>query len=358
MCSPTYGQTEWTRLEFATAHRQEKPLLPVWHSGPYPPREGLVDMVLGNKQRIPVGDFVARAGGYVAAGVSIDTLADELADALQREGCMPSTGERVYDAAAPPAAASAPPLDAELAAFMQSCSLNASQCNEVAVALRGIGVSCGSHLDMCHEDDLQQLTLPPVTLRVLRARLKTRIDAAEAVCNEAGRKAEVERKANAADAAAADVEASQRAKDEAEREAKADAWRAQEEAALKQAKDEAFRKAKADVVIPAIAAEAARRRAHEEAAARQAEEQAMVTAPSLPSAHPSSRAVAALCAELSAREADLGRDHPEVSLLLTDLAALLSESEQFAAAQPLYERALVAQSAALGERHPESSDSD
>ena len=39
--------------------------------------------------------------------------------------------------------------------------------------------------------------------------------------------------------------------------------------------------------------------------------------------------------EIAQREKELGKQHPDVAVALTDLAALHSEEEQFAAAQPL-----------------------
>jgi centrosomal protein CEP104 len=62
----------------------------------------------------------------------------------------------------------------------------------------------------------------------------------------------------------------------------------------------------------------------------------------------------ALTNELRSKEAEYGLSHPEVAMLLTDLAALYSEEEQFAAAQPLYERALRIQENQLGSDHPET----
>ena len=45
---------------------------------------------------------------------------------------------------------------------------------------------------------------------------------------------------------------------------------------------------------------------------------------------------------------------PDVAVALTDLAALHSEEEQFAAAQPLYERALRIQEKTLGAEHQDT----
>ena len=49
-----------------------------------------------------------------------------------------------------------------------------------------------------------------------------------------------------------------------------------------------------------------------------------------------------------------GRTHPDVAVALTDLAALHSEEENFAAAQPLYERALRIQEKTLGAEHQDT----
>jgi centrosomal protein CEP104 len=61
-----------------------------------------------------------------------------------------------------------------------------------------------------------------------------------------------------------------------------------------------------------------------------------------------------LKAEIAAREKELGKQHPDVAVALTDLAALHSEEESFAAAQPLYERALRIQEKTLGAEHQDT----
>jgi len=173
-------------------------------------------------------------------------------------------------AEAPPSPAAAPiAVEAELAAFLESCRFDASQRSEVAAALRDIGVRNGSHLDLCHEEDLQGLRLPPVTLRVLRAGLKTRRDAAAKARDEAAtRKADAERKA--ADAVADEV--SQKAKNDA---AAAAARLAAEEATAKQAKEQALAAAAA---AKAAASEVDAQRAAEAQAAAKAAVDAAVEA--------------------------------------------------------------------------------
>ena len=76
--------------------------------------------------------------------------------------------------------------------------------------------------------------------------------------------------------------------------------------------------------------------------------------PAAAAAPSASRAIVALTNELRSKEREFGMSHPEVAVLLTDLAALYSEEEQFSAAQPLYERALRIQENVLGGEHPDT----
>ena len=87
LCSPTYGDaavSPWTERELVLADNLRKPLLPVWHSGPYPPPA--VAIYLGGKQRIPGGNF---ADGYAKARIATERVAGELAEALARAGVAP-----------------------------------------------------------------------------------------------------------------------------------------------------------------------------------------------------------------------------------------------------------------------------
>lgn len=84
LCSETYGDADkspWTKRELELADYLKKPLLPVWHSGPYPPRP--VAIYLGGTQRIPSGIF---RNGYANADISHERVAEELAAALARLG--------------------------------------------------------------------------------------------------------------------------------------------------------------------------------------------------------------------------------------------------------------------------------
>lgn len=90
LCSPSYGdkaKSLWTYRELTLADRLGKPLLPVWHSGPYPPPG--VTIFLNPVQRIPRGNFDA---GYVAAGIAVDTVADQLVAVLRDRGVFPDAG--------------------------------------------------------------------------------------------------------------------------------------------------------------------------------------------------------------------------------------------------------------------------
>jgi centrosomal protein CEP104 len=58
--------------------------------------------------------------------------------------------------------------------------------------------------------------------------------------------------------------------------------------------------------------------------------------------------------EIAEREAELGKNHPDVAVALTDLAALYSEKDKFEEAQPLYERALRVQEKTLGAEHQDT----
>jgi hypothetical protein len=90
LCSPTYGDaaaSPWTARELVLADNMKKPLIPVWHSGPYPPKA--VAIYLGGTQRIPGGNF---SKGYVESKVSHAAVAEELVAALARAGVTPRGG--------------------------------------------------------------------------------------------------------------------------------------------------------------------------------------------------------------------------------------------------------------------------
>jgi Caspase domain len=90
--------------------------------------------------------------------------------------CCLLEGEELGAPPASPAVASPTPaaVEEELAAFLADCHLDTDQRAQVAVALRDIGVTSASHLDVCDEDDLKQLKVPPVVFKVLRSSLAAR----------------------------------------------------------------------------------------------------------------------------------------------------------------------------------------
>ncbi|KAL6749459.1 hypothetical protein V8C86DRAFT_2845553 [Haematococcus lacustris] len=72
VCSETYGATKWTFRELHAADEANKEILPLWHSGDYPPEP--VSMYLGHVQRLPRGnqplvqaDFQSLVSDLVAA---------------------------------------------------------------------------------------------------------------------------------------------------------------------------------------------------------------------------------------------------------------------------------------------------
>ena len=86
LCSPTYGDTQWTFRELQLADNHRKPIVPVWHSGPFPPPS--VEIFLSGSQRVPAGNRSvlelnaadAAAGGGCAG---IDATFKELHECLR-----------------------------------------------------------------------------------------------------------------------------------------------------------------------------------------------------------------------------------------------------------------------------------
>jgi ankyrin repeat protein len=88
VCSRTYGDemvSTWTWREFQLADKLKKLILPVWHSGPYPPEA--VQIFLSGTQRVPNSNITV---GYVAAGISQEAVAAELARTMALKGVLPS----------------------------------------------------------------------------------------------------------------------------------------------------------------------------------------------------------------------------------------------------------------------------
>jgi hypothetical protein len=92
LCSPTYGDpvdSPWTKRELELADGLKKPLIPVWHSGVFPPHA--VSISLQGTQRIPGGNF---RNGYVAAKVTHAQVAEEVVAALAHAGVSPTGPKR------------------------------------------------------------------------------------------------------------------------------------------------------------------------------------------------------------------------------------------------------------------------
>jgi sugar lactone lactonase YvrE len=85
LCSPTYGGTLWTKRELVLADSLGKTILPVWHSGSWPPPGAQI--YLQGLQYVPAN---AQTAGYVESGISPDLVVDELVLALQDAGVYPS----------------------------------------------------------------------------------------------------------------------------------------------------------------------------------------------------------------------------------------------------------------------------
>jgi len=80
ICTETYGATTWTLRELQLADNKGKPLIPVWHSGTYPPPA--VEIFLSGSQRVPAGSQCLVETDFQQAMV-------ELADCLARRGVVP-----------------------------------------------------------------------------------------------------------------------------------------------------------------------------------------------------------------------------------------------------------------------------
>lgn len=94
-CSKGYGERKWTARELIKADNLNKVLVPVLHSGQFPPQEPGMSLILGSLQRIPIGS--QHNAGFKASGHSVDAVAVELVHALNELGIRPlrkQTGAR------------------------------------------------------------------------------------------------------------------------------------------------------------------------------------------------------------------------------------------------------------------------
>ncbi|KAJ9512021.1 hypothetical protein QJQ45_004577 [Haematococcus lacustris] len=82
VCSKTYGDTKWTLRELHAADKANKEILPLWHSGDYPPKP--VSMYLDHVQRLP-------RGNQPLVQANFQSLVSDLVEAVKKEhGCTAS----------------------------------------------------------------------------------------------------------------------------------------------------------------------------------------------------------------------------------------------------------------------------
>lgn len=92
IASPGYGASAWTRREMALADMHGKPLVPVWHSGTWPPLAAAI--YLAERQFLPQRALNQRpnAKGYAGEGIAVEAVVDELVQALAELGIYPVAG--------------------------------------------------------------------------------------------------------------------------------------------------------------------------------------------------------------------------------------------------------------------------
>ncbi|GFR39834.1 hypothetical protein Agub_g328, partial [Astrephomene gubernaculifera] len=93
LCSPSYGSSPWTFREFQLADNKEKCILPIWHSGPYPPPA--LEIFLSGVQRVPQGDNPLVDSDFEAC-------MQEVLTCLKRMGSEPSQQRRPQQQPNPP----------------------------------------------------------------------------------------------------------------------------------------------------------------------------------------------------------------------------------------------------------------
>jgi hypothetical protein len=80
LCSTTYGDTKWTKREFGLCDNLGKPILPVWHSGIFPPASLALQM--STMQRVP-------RGSEPLGSANFDATMDEIVAFLERHRVHP-----------------------------------------------------------------------------------------------------------------------------------------------------------------------------------------------------------------------------------------------------------------------------
>jgi hypothetical protein len=83
LCSSTYGETKWTLREFQQADKLNKPIIPIWHSGVFPP--DAIEIFLVGCQRIPTGASSQKD----VRSMDVNEAVDQLVIALRKKKCFP-----------------------------------------------------------------------------------------------------------------------------------------------------------------------------------------------------------------------------------------------------------------------------
>ncbi|KAL6756861.1 hypothetical protein V8C86DRAFT_27314 [Haematococcus lacustris] len=87
VCSKTYGDTKWTLRELHAADVANKEILPLWHSGDYPPKP--VRMYLSHVQRLP-------RGNQRLVQADFQSLVSDLVAAIKKAGCLPRNAQSSF----------------------------------------------------------------------------------------------------------------------------------------------------------------------------------------------------------------------------------------------------------------------
>ena len=81
LCSDSYGDSKYTKLEFNFAFNESKPMIPIYHSGSYPPKA--LAMKFSNMNYVPksglvagaqLKDWVDRASRELVAGLTLNLI--------------------------------------------------------------------------------------------------------------------------------------------------------------------------------------------------------------------------------------------------------------------------------------------
>jgi hypothetical protein len=88
LATPSYGASLWTRRELVLADSHAKHIIPIWHSGPWPPPAAAI--YLAEVQQLPRGAAVSGLNGYAERGVPLEAVVEEVLVVLSQAGIEPS----------------------------------------------------------------------------------------------------------------------------------------------------------------------------------------------------------------------------------------------------------------------------